>query len=50
MLKAAAIKGLKNLGLNGDSNPDLNNAYAVLNQLTYQAKWEQMVRWVVCMP
>ena len=27
--------------LNGDSNPDLGNASAVLYQLSYQANWEQ---------
>jgi len=29
--------------LNGDSNRDLCDAGAVLNRLTYQANWEQVV-------
>ena len=33
-------------GLNGGSNPDLCDAGAVLYQLSYQAKWEQVVMWV----
>ena len=32
--------------LNGDSNPDLCNAGAVLYQLSYQANWELVVMWV----
>ena len=39
-------KGLKNSGLNGDSNPDLCDAGAVLHQLSYQANWEQVDVWV----
>ena len=30
-------------GLNGDSNPDLCDARAVLNQLGYEAKWELVI-------
>ena len=33
-------------GLNGDSNPDLCDAGAVLTQLGCQANWEQVVVWV----
>ena len=33
-------------GLNGDSNPDLCDADAVLHQMSYQANWEQVVMWV----
>ena len=33
-------------GLNGDSNPDLCNAGAVLYQLSYQANTELVVMWV----
>ena len=36
-------KGLGNSGLNGDSNPDLCDAGAVLNQLSYKANWELVV-------
>ena len=32
--------------LNGDSNPDLSDADAVLHLLSYQANWEQVVVWV----
>ena len=32
--------------MNGDSNPDLSDAGAVLHQLSYQANWEQFVMWV----
>ena len=39
-------KGLKNSGLNGDSNPYFCDAGAVLNQLSYQANWEQVFMWV----
>ena len=39
-------KGLKNSGLNRDSNPDLCDASAVLYQLRYQAIWEQVIMWV----
>ena len=37
----------ENSNLNGDSNPDLCDAGAVLHQLNYQANWEQVVVWVV---
>ena len=33
-------------GLNGDSNPDLCDAGAVLHQLRYQGNWELIVMWV----
>ena len=36
----------ENSDLNGDSNPDLCDAGAVLHQLSYQANWEQVVVWV----
>ena len=36
----------ENSNLNGDSNPDLCDAGAVLHQLNYQANWEQVVVWV----
>ena len=36
--------------LNGDSNPDLCDAAAVLHLLSYQANWEQVVVWVDCKP
>ena len=39
-------KGLKFSGLNGDSNPDLCDAGAVLHQLSYQANWVQVVMWL----
>ena len=39
-------KGLKNSGLNGDSNTDLCDVGAVLHQLSCQANWEQVVMWV----
>ena len=39
-------KVLKNSGLNGDWNPDLCDAGALLHQLSYQANWEQVVMWV----
>ena len=32
--------GQKISGLNGNSNPDLCNSNAVLNQFGYQANWE----------
>ena len=34
------------LNVNGDSNYDLCDAGAVLRQLSFQAKWEQVVMWV----
>mgnify|MGYP000704187732 FL=1 len=34
------------LNLNGDSNYDLCDPSAVLRQLSFQAKWEQVVMWV----
>ena len=37
---------LDNLGMNGDSNPDVFDAGAVFNQLSYQANWELVVMWV----
>ena len=43
-------KGLGNSGLNGDSNPDLCDAGAVLNQFSYKANWELVVMWVVYEP
>ena len=36
----------KKSGLNGNWNPDLRDAGAVLHQLSYQTKWEQVVVWV----
>ena len=33
-------------GQNGDSNPDLCDAGAVLHQLSYQTNWEQVVMWL----
>ena len=33
-------------GLNEDSNSDLSDAAAVLNQLNYQANWEPAAMWV----
>ena len=39
-------KRSENSDLNGDSNPDLCDAGAVLHQLRYQANWEQVVVWV----
>ena len=39
-------KGLKNSGLNRDSNPDLCDAGAMPCQLKYQANWELVVMWV----
>ena len=43
---SSSEKGLKNSGLNGDSNSDLCDASAVLFQLNFQANWEQFVLWV----
>ena len=43
---SSSEKGLKNSGLNGDSNPDLCDAGAVLYQLSFQANWEQVFMWV----
>ena len=40
---SSSEKGLKNSDLNGDSNHDLCDSGAVLHQLSYQAKWEQMI-------
>ena len=37
---------MKKPGLNGDLNPDLYDAYAVLYQLNYQANWRLVVMWV----
>ena len=34
-------------GLNGNSNPDLCDAGALLHQLSYQANWEQVFTLVV---
>ena len=39
-------KGLKISGLNGDSNPDLCEAGAMFQQLSYQANWVQVVMWL----
>ena len=39
-------KGLRNSDLNGDSNPDLCDAGAVLHQLSYMANSEEVVMWV----
>ena len=39
-------KGLKISGLNGDWNPDICNASAVLHQLNFQANWEQIAVWI----
>ena len=46
LLISSSEKGLKNSGLNRDSNPDLCDAGAVLYQLSYQANWEQVIMWV----
>ena len=46
LLLSSSEKGLKSSGLNGDSNPDLCDAGAVLYQLSYQTNWEQVVMWV----
>ena len=43
---SSSEKGLKNSGLNGDSNSDLCDVGAVLFQLNFQANWEQFVLWV----
>ena len=43
---SSSEKDLKDLGLNRDSNSDLCDAGSVLNQLSYQANWEQVVVWV----
>ena len=37
-------------GLKGDSNVDLCDAGAVLYQLSYQANWELVIRWVYDKP
>ena len=47
---SSSEKRLKNSGLNGDSNPDLCDAGAVLHQLSNQANWEQVVMWVDYQP
>ena len=39
-------KGLKISVLNGDWNPDICDAGAVLNQLNFQANWEQVAVWI----
>ena len=36
-------KGLKNSGLNADSDSDLCDAGAVLNLMSYQATWEPLL-------
>ena len=41
---------LDNSGLNGDLNPDVCDAGAVFNQLSYQANWELVVMWVYYKP
>ena len=33
-----------------DSNPDLYNSGAVINQLSYQANWELVIMCIDCMP
>ena len=43
---SSSEKSLKNSGLNGDSNPNLCDAGALLYQLSNQANWEQVVMWV----
>ena len=43
---SSSEKGLKNSGLNGTLNPDFCDAGAVLYQLSYQSKWEQVIMWV----
>ena len=43
-----SVKGLKNSTLNGDLNPDLCDASAVLHQLSYQVTGIAEVR--VCYP
>ena len=43
---SSSKKALKNSGRNGDLNPDLCDAGAVLYQLSYQANWENVVMWV----
>ena len=42
---SSSEKGLRNSGLNEDSNPDLCDAGAVLYQLSHQANWEQVIMW-----
>ena len=42
---SSSEKGLRNSGLNGDSNPYLCDAAAVLYQLSHQANWEQVIMW-----
>lgn len=41
---------LDNSGLNGDLNPDVCDAGAVFNQLSYQANWGLVVMWVYYKP
>jgi len=43
---SSSEKGLKNSDLNGDSNPDICDAGAVLHQFSSEANWEQVVMWV----
>ena len=45
-LSSSGEKGLENLNLNGNSNPDLCDAGVVLHQLSSEANWEQVVMWV----
>ena len=37
---------LEKIRLNGGWNPGLRDADAVLHQLSYQTKWQQVVVWV----
>ena len=43
LILSSSEKCLKNSGLNGDSNPDLCDAGAVLHRWSYQANWEQII-------
>jgi len=43
---SSSEKGLKNSGLDDDSNPEPCDTGAVLYQFSYQAYWEQVVVWV----
>ena len=43
---SSSEKGLKNSGLNEDSNPDLCDVGAVLHSSGHQANWKQVVKWV----
>ena len=45
-IKILLLLKKKKKGLNGDWNPDLRDAGAVLHPLSYQTKWEQVVVWI----